>query len=76
MSQITKQNNMSLDYKEITKFEELLAKLKKYIKDKKELELIKKAYDFSAQCHKTQTRKNGDPYIYHPLSTAYYLAQW
>ncbi|AJM71809.1 RelA/SpoT family protein [Mycoplasma yeatsii] len=76
MSQTTKQSVTALDYREIKTCDELLDEVKKYIKDQKELDLIKEAYEFSYQAHIEQKRKNGDPYIYHPLSAAYYLAQW
>lgn len=76
MSQTAKQSATAFNYKEIKSFDELLNEVKKYIKDQKELDLIKEAYDFSYQAHIEQKRKNGDPYIYHPLSAAYYLSQW
>ena len=41
-------------------FEELFDKLKKYIKNKKELDLIKKAYLFAKEKHFGQTRLTGD----------------
>lgn len=66
---------MSFDYREIRDFKDLLSELKKYIKNKSELERIEQAYKYAFKCHFNQTRKNGDPYIYHPLSAAYYLAQ-
>ncbi|MBY7704922.1 hypothetical protein JIY74_32690 [Vibrio harveyi] len=75
MSQTAKQSATAFNYKEIKSFDELLNEVKKYIKDQKELDLIKEAYDFSYQAHIEQKRKNGDPYIYHPLSAAYYLSQ-
>jgi GTP pyrophosphokinase len=33
------------------------------------------AWQFAADAHAGQTRKNGDPYIQHPLHTAYMLAE-
>ncbi|WP_029333330.1 RelA/SpoT family protein [Mycoplasma capricolum] len=73
---LNKYNYMSFDYREIRDFKDLLSELKKYIKNKSELERIEQAYKYAFKCHFNQTRKNGDPYIYHPLSAAYYLAQW
>lgn len=39
-----------------------------------DLELMRLAYDFAYDAHKGQMRKNGEPYINHPLKTAQYLA--
>ena len=62
-------------YKEdILTFGELLTRLKKYIKNKKELELIKKAYMYAYEKHFGQKRKSGEDYIIHPLNVAYILA--
>lgn len=62
-------------YKEdILTFEELLTRLKKYIKNKKELELIKKAYMYAYEKHFGQKRKSGEDYIIHPLNVAYISA--
>jgi RelA/SpoT family (p)ppGpp synthetase len=38
-------------------------------------DLIRRAYDFAAAAHDGQTRKSGEPYIIHPLSVAYLLAE-
>jgi GTP pyrophosphokinase len=35
-----------------------------------DVDLIKRAYDFSFKMHDGQTRKSGDPYIIHPVSVA------
>ncbi|MEM3127021.1 MAG: bifunctional (p)ppGpp synthetase/guanosine-3',5'-bis(diphosphate) 3'-pyrophosphohydrolase [Candidatus Woesearchaeota archaeon] len=39
------------------------------------IDLIKEAYETSARIHKEQKRASGQPYINHPLTVAYYLAQ-
>ncbi|MFQ5465435.1 MAG: RelA/SpoT family protein [Thermodesulfobacteriota bacterium] len=39
-----------------------------------DLELLKKAYVFSAVVHKGQTRRSGEPYLSHPLEVANLLA--
>jgi len=36
--------------------------------------LIRKAFDLSAEAHKDQRRKTGEPYIYHPISVAKIVA--
>ncbi len=38
-------------------------------------DILQKAYDFAAQAHKGQLRKDGEPYINHPLHTAYLLTE-
>ena len=38
------------------------------------IDLIEKAYVFSAQVHKGQLRLSGEPYLIHPLEVAYLLA--
>jgi len=40
-----------------------------------DVSLLKKAYDFAFTAHKGQKRKSGEPYIQHPLHTAYTLAK-
>lgn len=40
-----------------------------------DLDLIRKAYVFSAKYHAGQTRKNGEPYLVHPLEVAKILAE-
>lgn len=40
-----------------------------------DLAILKKAYLFAAKAHKDQKRATGEPYIQHPLHTAFILAQ-
>ena len=40
-----------------------------------DLELLRKAYVFSAREHKGQVRKSGEPYLTHPLEVANILAE-
>jgi guanosine-3',5'-bis(diphosphate) 3'-pyrophosphohydrolase len=40
------------------------------------VELIHKAYVFTAKVHHGQLRQSGDPYLIHPLNVAYLLADW
>lgn len=38
------------------------------------LEGVRQAYEYAAACHEGQLRKTGDPYITHPVSVAYMVA--
>jgi len=38
-------------------------------------DILRLAYEFSETAHRQQVRKNGEPYINHPLHTAYLLAE-
>src|SRR3982750_2826461 len=40
-----------------------------------DLDLIKKAYVYSAKVHQGQIRKSGEPYLIHPLEVAGLLAE-
>ncbi|BCS86899.1 RelA/SpoT family protein [Pseudodesulfovibrio sediminis] len=42
--------------------------------DKPDLDLIQRAYVFSAQAHDGVVRRSGEPYISHPINVAYLLA--
>ena len=53
--------------------EMLLAKVKEY--DEKNIEIVKKAYDYAKILHEGQYRQSGEPYIIHPLNVAYILAE-
>ncbi len=57
-------------------FNEVLKQAKSYIKNEKLLVQIEKAYQYAELKHQGQLRKNGDPYLYHVLSTAYTLTLW
>ena len=39
-----------------------------------DIDLLRRAYDFAAEQHKTQTRLSGEPYLSHPLEVAHSLA--
>jgi len=41
-----------------------------------DIKLLRKAEVFAAKAHKGQLRASGEPYLHHPLSVAYTLAQW
>ncbi len=52
---------------------EITDKVASYI-EKPDLDLIQKAYVFTAQAHLGQTRLSGEPYLSHPMSVASILA--
>ena len=39
-----------------------------------DLDLLRRAYDFAAEQHKTQTRLSGEPFLSHPVEVAHILA--
>jgi GTP pyrophosphokinase len=40
-----------------------------------DLDLLRRAYVFSAREHRNQTRRSGEPYLVHPIEVAYILAE-
>src|SRR6266545_4535084 len=55
------------------RFETLLEKVRTYSPEA-DLELLRRAYVFSALEHKGQVRHSGEPYLIHPLEVADFLA--
>ena len=55
------------------KFQQLLHKVAEN-RPHDDLEIIRKAYDFSLKHHQGQTRASGEPYLIHPLEVALVLA--
>ena len=55
------------------RFETLLEKVRSYSPEA-DLELLRRAYVFSALEHKGQVRHSGEPYLIHPLEVADLLA--
>ncbi len=55
------------------RFETVLDKVRAYSPEK-DLELLRRAYVFSALEHKGQVRRSGEPYLVHPLEVADLLA--
>jgi guanosine-3',5'-bis(diphosphate) 3'-pyrophosphohydrolase len=49
--------------------EELIDKVRRYNPDA-QVDLIRRAYEFSAQAHEGQLRRSGEPYLAHPLAVA------
>src|SRR6202522_2059915 len=50
----------------VTRFRELMKKLREN-RPNDDLDLVKKAYEFSQKHHAGQTRASGEPYLVHPL---------
>ena len=53
---------------------DILDKVTAYHEDA-DLDLLRKAYIYSAKVHGGQVRKSGEPYLTHPLAVAYILAE-
>ncbi|MBZ5572634.1 MAG: bifunctional (p)ppGpp synthetase/guanosine-3',5'-bis(diphosphate) 3'-pyrophosphohydrolase [Acidobacteriia bacterium] len=58
----------------VTKFRELLRTMRAN-RPSDNLELVRKAYEFSQKHHQGQTRASGEPYLVHPLGVALVLAE-
>ena len=54
------------------RFEDLLEKVRSYSPDA-DVELLRRAYVFSAYEHRGQVRHSGEPYLIHPLAVAAFL---
>src|SRR2546421_10690826 len=57
----------------MVRFEDLLEKVRAYSPDT-DVELLRRAYVFSAFEHRGQVRHSGEPYLIHPLAVADFLA--
>src|SRR5215510_16442374 len=55
------------------RFEDVVEKVRAYSPDA-DVELLRRAYVFSAFEHRGQVRHSGEPYLIHPLAVADYLA--
>src|SRR5437016_8582625 len=58
----------------VTKFRELLKDMREN-RPNDDLELVRKAYEFSQKNHSGQQRASGEPYLVHPLEVALVLAE-
>jgi len=58
----------------VTKFRDLLKKMREN-RPADDLELVRKAYEFSQKHHAGQSRASGEPYLVHPLEVALVLAE-
>jgi GTP diphosphokinase / guanosine-3',5'-bis(diphosphate) 3'-diphosphatase len=52
----------------------LLEQVERYL-SASDVEAVRRAFDFAAEAHVTQTRESGDPYITHPLAVAETIAE-
>ena len=57
----------------VTKFRELMKRMRSN-RPNDDLEIVKKAYEFSLKHHTGQSRASGEPYLVHPLQVALVLA--
>ena len=57
-----------------SRFESLCVLLREYLNDE-QIETIHQAYLFSAEAHRGQKRRTGEPYIVHPIAVATILAE-
>src|SRR5436309_4406559 len=58
----------------LTKFRELMKRMQEN-RPHDDLEIIRKAYEYSQKYHAGQTRASGEPYLVHPLEVALILAE-
>ena len=56
-------------------FDQVMEKIKSYIEDEKELQVINDAYELARSKHEGQYRKTGEAYIIHPLNVALILTE-
>ncbi len=56
------------------RFEDIVEAMQGYLPEA-DLDLIQRAYVYSAKVHAGQVRKSGEPYLIHPLEVAYLLTQ-
>jgi len=57
----------------VRRFEEILDRVEAY-NPAADLDLLRRAYIFSAREHRSQVRRSGEPYLVHPIEVAYVLA--
>src|SRR6476620_4369348 len=58
----------------VTKFRDLMKRMQAN-RPTDDLEIVKKAYDYSLHFHAGQSRASGEPYLVHPLEVALVLAE-
>ena len=57
----------------LTRFRDLLKKIKRH-RPTEDVDLLRRAYQFSARTHRRQVRLSGEPFLSHPLEVAHILA--
>lgn len=69
--------NKQKDYGEEIRraYQELIDTVSGYMHDKDKLDAIQEAFELAHKAHAEQIRATGEPYIIHPLSVAYILAE-
>src|SRR5690348_278770 len=70
----TLRNQIATNMLTVTRFRDLLKQVKGY-RPNDDLEIIRKAYDYSLHHHEGQLRATGEPYLIHPLEVACVLAE-
>lgn len=58
----------------MVRFNDIVEEILKY-NPQADIKILEKAYVFSAQAHKGQTRLSGEPYLIHPLAVAHTLTK-
>jgi len=58
----------------VRRFEDILDRVEAY-NPAADLDLLRRAYIFSAREHRSQVRRSGEPYLVHPIEVAYILAE-
>jgi GTP diphosphokinase / guanosine-3',5'-bis(diphosphate) 3'-diphosphatase len=58
-----------MPYETVIDLDQLLDRVKSYHADA-DLNVIRRAYEFSAKAHKGQLRRSGEPYLQHPIAVA------
>lgn len=56
--------------------EKVIESASRYLKNEKNIQIIKDAYQLANEKHKGQFRKSGEPYINHPLHVALLLSEY
>ncbi|HNV27328.1 MAG TPA: HD domain-containing protein, partial [Nitrospira sp.] len=58
-----------MPHETVTELDQLIERVKSYNVEA-DLDLVRRAYDFSAKAHEGQMRRSGEPYFRHPLAVA------